>query len=35
MICRTDVKDIDEKINETNSYLENYCKQQNLGFIKH
>ena len=28
-----DIEDIDEKINETNSHLENYCKQHNLGFI--
>ena len=27
------MKDIDGKINETNSNLENYCEQQNFGFI--
>ena len=29
IICRANVKDIDAKINESNSHLENYCKQQN------
>ena len=33
VICRTDVKDITDTINTTNSHLENYCKQQNIGFI--
>ena len=33
VICRTNSKDINGMINETNSHLENYCKQQNLGFI--
>ena len=33
-ICRIDIKDIDGKINEVNSHLENCCKQQNLRFIK-
>ena len=33
VICRTDVKDITDTINTTNSHLENYCKQQNVGFI--
>ena len=33
IICRNDIKDIDGKINETNSYLKNYCEQQNFGFI--
>ena len=28
-----DIKDIDERINETNSLLENYFKQYNLSFI--
>ena len=32
-ICRTDVKDIADTINTTNSHLQNYCKQQNVGFI--
>ena len=32
-ICRTDVKDITDTVNTTNSHLENYYKQQNLGFI--
>ena len=31
--CRTDIKDITDTINTTNSHLENYCKQQNVGFI--
>ena len=33
LICRNDLKDIDEKVKKTNAHLENYCKQQNLGFI--
>ena len=33
VMCRTDVKDITDTINTTNSHLENYCKQQNVGFI--
>ena len=33
VICRTDIKDVTDTINTTNSHLENYCKQQNLGFI--
>ena len=33
VICRTDVKDITDTINTTNSHLENYCKQQNVAFI--
>ena len=33
VICRTDVKDIVDTINTTNSQLQNYCKQQNVGFI--
>ena len=33
IICRTDIKDIDGNIKEVNSHIENYCKQQNLGFI--
>ena len=33
VICRTNIKDITDTINTTNSHLENYCKQQNLGFI--
>ena len=33
LICRTDQKDIDEKLKKTNTHLENHCKQQNLGFI--
>ena len=33
VICRTDIKDITDTINTTNSPLENYCKQQNVGFI--
>ena len=31
--CRTDIKDIDEKIKEVDSHFENYCKKQNLGYI--
>ena len=33
VICRTDVKDITDTIITTNYRLENYCKQQNVGFI--
>ena len=33
LICRTEPKDIDEKVIKTNTHLENYCKQQNLDFI--
>ena len=33
VICRTDIKDIRGTINTTNSQPENYCKQQNLGFV--
>ena len=33
LICRNDLKDIDEKVKKTNTHLENYCKQQNLDFI--
>ena len=33
IICRTDIKHIDGKINKTISHLKNYCKQQNLAFI--
>ena len=33
VICRTDVKDIADTINTTNSHLQNFCKQQNVGFI--
>ena len=33
LICQNDLKDIDEKVKKTNTHLENYCKQQNLGFI--
>ena len=34
IICRTDVKDIDRKINETNNHFgRNYCKRQNLRII--
>ena len=33
VICRTDVKDVADTINTTNSHLQNYCKQQNVGFI--
>ena len=32
LICQTNLKDIDEKVIETNTYLENHCKQQNLDF---
>ena len=30
LICRTDLKDIDEKVIKTNTHQKNYCKQQNL-----
>ena len=33
LICRTDVPDIDENVIKTNTNLENYCNQQNIGFI--
>ena len=33
LICRANLKDIDEKEIKTNTHLENYCKQQNLDFI--
>ena len=33
LICRTGIKDISGTISTTNSHLERYCKQQNLGFI--
>ena len=33
VICRTDIKDIADTINTTNSHLENYCKLQNVEFI--
>ena len=33
LICRTDMKDVDEMVIKTNTHLENYCKQQNLDFI--
>ena len=33
VICRTDIKDISDTANTANSHLENYCKQQNVGFI--
>ena len=33
VICRTDLKDISDSINATNSHIESYCEQQNLGFI--
>ena len=33
LIGRNDLKDIDEKVKKTNTHLENYCKQKNLGFI--
>ena len=33
VICRTNIKDITDTINITNSQLENYCKQQNMLFI--
>lgn len=33
MICRTDIKNIEEKIKTINAQLENYCQQQNLEII--
>ena len=33
VISSTDIKDISNTINTTNFQLENYWKQQNLGFI--
>ena len=33
VICRTDIKDITGTINTTHFHLENYFKQQNVGFI--
>ena len=33
LIFLTDLKDVDKKVIKTNTYLENYCKQQNLDFI--
>ena len=33
VICRTNVKDITDTINTTNSHLESYCKQKKVGFI--
>ena len=33
MICHTNIKDITDTIDTINSHLENYCKQQNVGFI--
>ena len=33
LICRTDAEDLNEKVMQTNTNLENYCKQQNLDFI--
>ena len=33
VICRTDVKHITDTIDTTNSHLENFCKQQNVGFF--
>ena len=33
VIRHTDVKDITDTINNTNSHLKNYCKQQSVGFI--
>ena len=33
MTCCTDVKDITDTINTTNSHQKNYCKQQKAGFI--
>ena len=32
-ICCADIKDITDTINTSNSHLETYCKQQNVGFI--
>ena len=33
VICCTDIKDISDTISTINFRLENYCKQQNLGFM--
>ena len=33
LICRADLKGIEEKAMKTNTHLKNYCKQQNLDFI--
>ena len=33
LICRADLKGIEEKAIKTNTHLKNYCKQQNLDFI--
>jgi len=33
IICRTDIEEANEKIDETNEHLKNYCNQQNIGFI--
>ena len=33
MICHTDVKDITDIINTTNSHLENCCKQQSVDLL--
>ena len=33
VICHTDIKDVTDAINTTNYHLENYCEQQNVGFI--
>ena len=33
VICRTDIKNIEEKIKTINAQLENYCQQQNLEII--
>ena len=33
IVCRTDVKDANDEINKINEHLQNYCKQQNIGFI--
>ena len=33
VICRTDIKDITGTINTTHFHLENYFKQENVGFI--
>ena len=33
VICRTNVKDITDTINITNSHLESFCKQKKVGII--
>ena len=33
VICCSNIKDISDTINTTDTHLENYSKQQNLGFI--